>query len=262
MREEERSEPAVTGREPARAIAARAGGPAHWKGRTASEGWVIETVVSPFHCLYADALDLHTQSRLRVVHSEADASRLARASILLYLAAAEALVQQAVIEIARPELAHLVHDPTATRSLSDLCRLLPLLMGEPPRGNEASAAPWPQFAELIALRESWTHPGPAHERRAYYFRPADRPEVFEPLDPHEIPSIPGALVTPEDLVFPLTGLPRDPYALRPHHVDTARAVLDAAIEALDRQVRGALTRDRRHRSEPVRVISQPADKKD
>ena len=37
-------------------------------------GWVIETVVSPFHCLYQDALHFHTQSRL--AQSEGDAARL------------------------------------------------------------------------------------------------------------------------------------------------------------------------------------------
>ena len=35
-------------------------------------GWVIETVVSPFHCLYQDALYFHTQSRL--AQSEGDAA--------------------------------------------------------------------------------------------------------------------------------------------------------------------------------------------
>ncbi|MGZ3486569.1 MAG: hypothetical protein ACXVBY_06850, partial [Isosphaeraceae bacterium] len=33
-------------------------------GTATDLGWVIETVVSPFHCLYQDALYFHTQSRL------------------------------------------------------------------------------------------------------------------------------------------------------------------------------------------------------
>jgi hypothetical protein len=57
-----------------------------------------------------------------------------------------------------------------------------------------------------------------------------------------------------DLYYPRTGLPRDPYALRPIHLDTARSVLDAAIAALDRRLDGALTRNSRHRTEPVRVV--------
>src|SRR5690349_8456462 len=66
-------------------------------------GWVIETTVSPFHCLYQDALDFHKQSHLRLPRSESEASRLARAAFLLYLASAEALVHQAAAELGRPE---------------------------------------------------------------------------------------------------------------------------------------------------------------
>jgi hypothetical protein len=56
------------------------------------------------------------------------------------------------------------------------------------------------------------------------------------------------------LVYPKTGLPRDPYALRPHHLDTTRGVIDAAIDALDRKLEGALTRDNRHRREPIEML--------
>ena len=54
---------------------------------------VIETVFSPFHCLYQDALFFHTQSRL--ARSDSESSRLARAALLLYVSSAEALVHQA-----------------------------------------------------------------------------------------------------------------------------------------------------------------------
>ena len=66
-------------------------------------GWVIETVFSPFHCLYQDALYFHTQSRL--ARSESEASRLARAALLLYVSSAEALVHQAAEELGRPSCA-------------------------------------------------------------------------------------------------------------------------------------------------------------
>ncbi len=56
------------------------------------------------------------------------------------------------------------------------------------------------------------------------------------------------------LVYPRTGLPRDPYALRPHHLDTIRGILDSAIEALDRKLDGLLTRDNRHRREPIQIL--------
>jgi len=45
--------------------------------------WVLETTVSPFHCLYQDALHFHTQSRM--AQSEGEAARLARAALMLYV---------------------------------------------------------------------------------------------------------------------------------------------------------------------------------
>ncbi|MBX6313483.1 MAG: hypothetical protein IRY99_11290, partial [Isosphaeraceae bacterium] len=129
------------------------------RGEPAAAGWVIETIVSPFHCLYQDALDFHKQSHLRLARSEAEASRLARAALLLYLAAAEALVHQAAAELGRPELAGLLTDPNRPLSLADAWRLLPAVLGVGTAGGyDPEAPPWPQFAELLALRASWAYP--------------------------------------------------------------------------------------------------------
>lgn len=218
-------------------------------------GWVIETVVSPFHCLYQDALHFHTQSRLAAGRSESEASRLARAAFLLYLASAEALVHQAAVELGRPELIALIADPGRPLPTADAWRLLPAIVAEGPSGPfDPGSPPWPQFAELLALRTSWAYPGPAPERRAYY-RSARRDGDYEPLQPHQAPPVAG--VTADRLNYPRTGLPRDPYALRPRHLDTARGVLDAAIDALDRRLAGALTREHRHRREPIRLVHPP-----
>ncbi len=212
---------------------------------------VIETVVCPFHCLYQDALYFHNQSRRSAERSETDAGRNARAAFVLYLAAAESLVHQAAAELGRPELARLVADPGRPLPQGDVWRMLPAIVGDgPPSGFDPKAPPWPQFAELLTLRASWAYPGPAPQRRAYYH--AAPGGAFEPLEPHQVP--PGLALSPDRLQFPHTGLPRDPYSLRPRHLDTARSVLDAAIEALDRRLAGALTKDARHRTEPVRVV--------
>lgn len=217
-------------------------------------GWVIETVVSPFHCLYQDALYFHTQSQLRLARSESEASRLARAALLMYIASAEALVHQAAVELGRPELAALIADPERPLALGEVWRVLPALIGTPGTSvHDTESPPWPQFAELLALRASWAYPGPASARRAYYRSPR-KDAAYEPLEPHEAG---GLGIAASSLSFPRTGLPRDPYALRPKHLDTARAVLDAAIEALDRRVGGAITRGQRHRKEPVRVLPPP-----
>ncbi len=215
---------------------------------------LIETVVNPFHCLYQDALWFHTQSRVRLADSEAEASRLARGALLLYLAAAEALVHQAAVELGRPDLAGLVADPSRPLPLAEAWRLLPAVASEPTaRAFQADSPPWPQFNELLILRTNWLYPGPSSRRRAYY-RSDRAAGVFEPLDPREIPEEYRGVIPAERLVYPRTGLPRDPYALRPRHLDTARGILDAAVAALDQRLDGAITRDGRHRKEPVRIV--------
>ena len=222
---------------------------------TGRRGMVLETVISPFHCLYQDALFFHAESQLRQTRSELEASRLARAAFMLYLAAAEALVHQAAVELGRPELWPMVADPSRPLPLAECWRLLPAIVAESPTANtrfDPTAAPWPQFSELLALRTAWAYPGPPPARRAYYRSRPERPDEFEPMEPHEIPE--GLPIPADRLRFPKTGLPRDPYALRPHHLDTARGVLDAAIDALDRRLGGALTERRRHRAEPNRLI--------
>lgn len=219
-----------------------------------ASGRLIETIVSPFHCLYQDALWFHSQSQLRCSRSESEASRLARGAFLAYLASAEALVHQAAAEIGRHELGRLCCDPDRPLPPGQVWRLLPAIAD----GGECCAfdpdtPPWPQFEEMLELRRAWAYPGSGEQRRAYY-RSTDDGGAFEPLSPHEAIGLLG----PESrrLFLPRTGLPRDPYALRPQHLDTARAILDAAIAGLDRRLGGALTRDARHRKEPIRIVAQ------
>ncbi|MDG3004466.1 hypothetical protein [Paludisphaera mucosa] len=222
-------------------------------------GWVVETIVSPFHCLYQDALHFHTQSRL--AYTEAEAARLARASFMLYIASAEALVRQAAVELGRPELRGLLADPSRPLPPAEAWRLLPAIVAEPGVPTQPfnfEAPPWPQFAELLMLETSWVYPGPPSTRRAFY-RSSRRDGDYEPLEPHQVPPALRRVVRTESLTFPRTGLPRDPYALRPRHLDTARGVLDAAIEALDRRMGGVLCQDKRHRREPTRLITPPGD---
>lgn len=247
--------PAHGPRDPSRGISAAPGhgAPAGGNGTaSAPAAWVIETIVSPFHCLYQDALEFHQQSGLKARQSEAEGSRLARAALLLYLSSAEALVHQAAVELGRPELAGLLSDPAHPLPLTEAWKLLPALVNAACGGGfDPEAPPWPQLAELLAVRDAWTYPGPAVRRRAYYRAP-HREAAYEPLQPHEVPD--GLNLDATSLVYPRTGLPRDPYALRPRHLDTVRGILDAAIAALDRRLGGALTHEARHRKEPVRLV--------
>jgi len=239
----------------------RTGGREEPLQETVDPGWVIETIYSPFHCLYQDALHFHTQSRL--ARADSEASRLARAAILLYLSSAEALVHQAALELGRSELRGLIADPSRPLPLAEAWRLLPAIAAEP--GDPSSpfdpeSPPWPQFTELLMLRTSWAYPGPAAGRRAYYCS-AQRDGDYEPMQPFQFPSTLKRVANPDRLAFPRTGLPRDPYALRPIHVDAVHSILDDAIKALDRRMGGKLTNGQRHRREPVRLIypTPPAD---
>ena len=233
---------------------ARQGSDSSLKSDGASdEGRIVETIVSPFHCLYQDALHFHTQSRL--AQSESDAARMARAALLLYISSAEALVRQAAVELGRPELRGLLADPSRPLPLAEAWRLLPAVVAEPgvpTRPFDPESPPWPQFAELLMLETSWVYPGPPASRRAYYRSGVG--EEFEPMEPHHVPPALKRMLKTETLTYPRTGLPRDPYALRPRHLDTARGILDAAVEALDWRMGGALCHNHRHRREPIRVV--------
>ena len=223
-------------------------------GTATDLGWVIETVVSPFHCLYQDALYFHTQSRL--AQSEGEAARLARAALLLYVSSAEALVRQAAVELGRPELRGLLADPSRPLPLAEAWRLLPAIVAEPGVPTRtfvpesAPLAPVRRAADardLVGLSRSPLHAPcllsldpPRQRLRAA--RAPSRPPRAPAHHPNRDPD------------FSAHGLPRDPYSLRPRHLDTARGILDAAIEALNRRMGGALCQSQRHRLEPVRVI--------
>ena len=238
----------------ARPERARSGEP-RTPGREPTHGWVIETVVSPFHCLYQDALHFHTQSRL--AQSEGEAARLARAALLLYISSAEALVRQAAVELGRPELqgpARRSQPPAPTgRGLAAPARHRGRARRPDPlvRSRIAPLAPVRRAAharDLVGLS------GPGRRAAGLTIARPGRDGDYEPMEPHQCPRALKRVLRTETLTYPRTGLPRDPYALRPRHLDTARGILDAAIEALDRRMGGTLCHGQRHRREPVRVV--------
>ena len=163
---------------------------------------VIETVVSPFHCLYQDALHFHTQSRL--AQSEGEAAGWPACGALLYISSAEALVRQAAVELGRPELRGLLGRPQPALSRSPRPGgSLPAIVAEPgvpTRSFDPESPPWPQFAELLMLETSWVYPGPPSSRRAYYrstrrdgglraARAAQGPRRAQPGAPHRDPHL-------------------------------------------------------------------------
>ena len=158
---------------------------------------VIETVVSPFHCLYQDALHFHTQSRL--AQSEGEAARLSRAALLLYICSAEALVRQAAIELGRPELRGLLADPSRPLPLAEAWRLLPAIVAEPgvpTRPFDPESPPWPQFAELLMLETSWVYPGALRPAAAPTIAPVRMTAGSSPWSRTMFPPLSGGRCAP------------------------------------------------------------------
>ena len=248
--------PRRPGPDPAPAVADRQGARNGRGADLGAEDRVLETEVSPFHCLYQDALHFHSQSQLRLARSENEASRLARGAAALRgerrgagaSGGGRAGPARAGRAGRRPE-----PPAAAGRRLAAPAR---------DRGRGPRRAVRPRGAPLAAVRRAAGAADvvglPRPRVEAAGLLPLDRPRrLLRTARAAPDPPRPGR--DPRALHFPRTGLPRDPYALRPRHLDTARGVLDAAIEALDRRLGGALVRDGRHRKEPVRVVFPKSD---
>ena len=155
-------------------------------GRAA--GWVIETVVSPFHCLYQDALHFHTQSRLAAAavreRGEPAGPRGAAAVPGRRRGAGPPGGRRA-----RPPRADRPCSPTrAARSPwptpGGSCRRSSPT--GPPARSTRTRPPGRSSPSCWRLRTSWAYPGPAADRRAYYRSPR-RDGDYEPLQPHQAP---------------------------------------------------------------------------
>ena len=245
---------------PQRARTPHGGSPAALADRTAIDsGWVIETVVSPFHCLYQDALSFHTQSRL--AQSESEASRLARAALLLYVSSAEALVHQAADELGRPELRGMLVDPCRPLPLFEAWRLLPAIVAEPgvpARPFDPESPPWPQFAELLLLRDLVGLPwagvqspgllplGPPRRR----LRATANCMTFRPALERAVRQWPLAFPAPACRATPMPFAPAT--STRPAACWTPRSRPSTAAWA------ARSPKDQRHRREPVRMVHPPS----
>ena len=129
---------------------------------------LIETIVSPFHCLYNDASLFIRRAGSRSFRRRGESPGEGLVAPLRF--GAEALVHQAAEELGRPELRGLLADPSRPLPLAEAWRLLPAIVLEPEgpvssRPFEPESPPWPQFVELLMLRTSWSYPGePANHR--------------------------------------------------------------------------------------------------
>ena len=184
--------------------------------------------------------------------SEAEASRFARASLMLYLASAEALVHQAAAELGHPDLARLVCDPHRPLPLADAWGLLPAVM---PGIRSPSTTPAPRPGP--SSPNSWPcappGPTPAANRPAALLPPAPRFGRLRAPRTSPGPARPGPLARPPRLPpHRITPRPLRPPPPTPrHHPQHPRL-----RHRRPQQTAGwSLTRNGRHRREPVRVLS-------
>ena len=130
----------------------------------------------------------------------------------------------------------------------DKWELLPLFANPAsPKEFDISRYPWSHFKELKRLRDDYVHP--KHDRTSFYKVP--KRGLFDSLQSETIPDDLAYTdkdgkekkVTTKDVMYPLTRIPKDPSALLPEHLDTAKKTVDDTIAELDRLLCGKLTKD-------------------
>ncbi|MBZ5507595.1 MAG: hypothetical protein LAO78_19205 [Acidobacteriia bacterium] len=198
--------------------------------------FVFKSNINSFHYLYQDAEYFHG-----VAHDPNagfTAVRASRSAVLLYILSLEALINRALDHFAPQELREFFLAREERFSIEDKWQLLPLLAGKlGERHFDRSRYPWSHFAELIKLRNDFVHP--KHDRAAYY--EALTKSKWLPLAWNRIPD--GMDIKESEIVYRLTRIPRDPYAIREEHADTVKSVVDAMIVELDRLLEGRILRD-------------------
>ena len=160
-------------------------------------------------------------------------------------------MHQAAVELGQQELAPLIADPQRPVPLGEAWRLLPGARERRPGGSDATGA-----TAVAAVRRIAGDPrrlGVSRHSSRAASGCIDRRDKTRPMNRCSPIKRSGADLATDQLTYPRTGLPENPYALRPHHLDTAHGVLDAALESIDRRLSGALTRGQRPRREPVPV---------
>ncbi|HSO13804.1 MAG TPA: hypothetical protein VLT51_15620, partial [Anaerolineales bacterium] len=89
-----------------------------------------------------------------------------------------------------------------------------------------------------------------HDRPAYYRAIASH--NWTPLSWKEIPRKSGIKET--ELVYRQTQIPKDPYAVRLNHIETAKRVVDDTIAELDKLLDGKISKDNWLKSDQMELI--------
>jgi len=203
-----------------------------------SDAYIFSTVVNSFHYLYSDAEHMLKLIRSLDESSDFDTVRLSRSAILLYIFSLEALINRAIAAFLPEKLMDFFIEREEKFPTADKWQLLPLLLdNDPSKKFDKSSYPWSHFVELVGLRNDYVHP--KHDRKAYYRVLTSH--QFKPLDWKEIPQ--DLYVSEDSIIYRQTRIPKDPYAVRPKHVEVVKKVIDDMISALDELMDGSLSKE-------------------
>jgi hypothetical protein len=209
--------------------------------------FIFKSHVNSFHYLYQDAEHFHAQARSD--DAGFDGVRAARTALLLYILSLEGLINRALEAFLPEPLRSFFLEREDRFSLEDKWQLLPLIAGDDgPKAFDKSRDVWARFVELVRLRNEFVHP--KHNRPAYY--EARTTANWTPLSWNAIPK--GLPLKETDLIYRQTQIPRDPYAVRVDHVDTAKAAVDAVVAELDQLLGGRITAGGWHHSDGMSLI--------
>ena len=212
--------------------------------------FVFKNYVNSFYYLYQDAEYFHEQARLS--NSGISGVRAARTSLLLYILSLEGLINRALEQFLPEPQRQFFLEREERFSLEDKWQLLPLIAGGGgARTFDKSRQGWARFTELIRIRNEFVHP--KHNRPAYY--EALTTTTWRPLSWKSLPD--GLPVKVTDLIYRQTQIPKDPYAVRVEHVDTAKAAVDAIVAELDTLLGGRITAGNWHHSDGMGLIWPP-----
>jgi len=218
-------------------------------GGKTPEPQIFSTAVNNFHYLYQDAGYLHGIATKPEMEPTFEKTQLSRTAIVLYIVSLEALINRAMEAFVSSPLREFFLEREQRFELKDKWRLLPLLAGGSVSFDEGKY-PWSHFKELVDLRNDYLHP--KHARMAYL--KIAGPLQVVPLDWNEIPE--GFPATETDIVYRQTRIPRDPYSVRPVHVDAVKKVVDDTVKELDRLLGGKVTEDWLHQDQ-LKLIWPP-----
>jgi len=212
--------------------------------------FIFRSFVNSFHYLYQDAEYLHQTAKKPEMADTFERVRLCRTALLLYIFSLEGLINRAMDHFLPRHLHDYFLEREEKFGIEDKWLLLPLLVSEK-EAFDKSRYPWSHFAELIGVRNDFVHP--KHDRPAYYR--AITSNRWEPLPWNEIPKDLG--VKEADVVYRQTQIPKDPYAIRPEHIDRAKKIVDDAIAELDRLLGGKIFKKDWLRSDEMTLIYPP-----